>query len=70
MIGYELSIREIMPFDVFISIYEKNQKSQKKNRTKGNQKKEKKGKKAINKRQIQLLAFSCGKYFVVRDYEC
>jgi len=51
MLGYELLIYEVMPFDVFISICGK----------KNNKKKKRRKEKRKNKRQIQLISLSCGK---------
>jgi len=68
MLRYELSISEIMSFDVFISICEKKKQKRKegKKREKLKQKAQEK-KEKTNKRQIQLISFSCGKHFVVRS---
>jgi len=64
-VRYELSIHEIVPFEVFLFlIFEKKKKKINKERKKKKEKRKRKKKK--NKRQIQLISFSCGKNFVVR----
>ena len=73
MLGYELSIYEIMSFDVFNFPKKGNDENNEKNKerkkikAKKQKNKEKSKKKKIpNKRLVQLISFSCGKCFVVK----
>ena len=58
MLGYELSIHEIIPLEVFL-FHLKKKKFRKENKSK----KMNEWKKTMNKRPIQLISFKFWKYF-------
>ena len=67
MLGFKLSIHEVVPFDVIISVcstHKKQTKKRKKDKKNENQKKKaKKKNKKMNKRLIQLFSFILWEYF-------
>jgi len=62
MLGYELSIYEIVPLEVFLFHIKKEKKKEKKKKIRKNPKAERKEKK-LNKRPIQLISFNLWEYF-------
>jgi len=68
MLCHELPIHEIMPFDVLFLFVKNERKKGKKEKPKKQKRTE--TKKTKNKRQIQLISFSCGKYFAIKGLEC
>jgi len=64
MLGYELSIHEIVPLEVFLFRNKKLKNlKRKKNSNLKKKAKRRKGKENINKRSIQLISFTLWLYF-------